>query len=131
MRVDVLVLDSVFDLGLASLLDTLGTANDLSTDGGVLSVRRIGVRPPVPPCRGLTVPVHETPAGGADVIIVPALGCKTPSTLAAALARSDAADAAALLRERARAGALVGAACTGTFVLAASSLLDGHRATTT
>lgn len=131
MRVDVLVLDGVFDLGLAALLDTLGTANDLSSDGGVVSVRRIGVRRRVRTYWGLTVPLDESPAGAADVILVPALGCKTPSTLGAALARADVADAGALLRERARAGALVGAACTGTFVLAASSLLDGHRATTT
>ncbi|MCA9642037.1 MAG: hypothetical protein KC492_15125 [Myxococcales bacterium] len=30
MRIDVLVLDGVFDLGLAALLDTLKTANELA-----------------------------------------------------------------------------------------------------
>jgi hypothetical protein len=32
MRVSVLVLDGVFDSGLAVILDTLATANDLSDD---------------------------------------------------------------------------------------------------
>jgi transcriptional regulator GlxA family with amidase domain len=65
------------------------------------------------------------------VVIVPALGCKMPDTLCAALARRDVADAGALLRRWAARGTLVGAACTGTFVLASTGLPDGRRATTT
>lgn len=40
-------------------------------------------------------------------------------------------EAAAWLRERHREGALVGAACAGTFVLGEAGLLDGRRCTTT
>jgi len=47
-----------------------------------------------------------------------------------ALERRDVADAGKLLRQWADSGALVSAACTGTFVLANTSLLDGHSATT-
>jgi transcriptional regulator GlxA family with amidase domain len=130
MRIDVLVLDGVFDLGLAALLDTLGTANDLGTEGSRVEVRTIGVRRRARTWWRLAVPLAPA-RGAADVTIVPALGCKTPGTIAAALERADVADAGALLRERARSGSLIGAACTGTFVLAASTLLDGHHATTT
>jgi transcriptional regulator GlxA family with amidase domain len=131
MRIDVLVLDGAFDLGLAGLLDTLGTARDLAgARGPRIEVRRIGVRRSARTLWGLAVPLEE-PREPGDVVLVPALGAKTPPALATALRRADVADAAALLRARARGGALVGAACTGTFVLAASGLLDGGRATTT
>jgi len=66
-----------------------------------------------------------------DVAVVPALGCKVPETLRPALQRSDVAEAGRLLREWNGAGAITAAACTGTFVLAQSGLLDGARATTT
>jgi len=63
-------------------------------------------------------------------VLVPALGAKMPEALAARLARADVADAVALLQTWAHGGAALGAACTGTFVLAESALLDGQRATT-
>lgn len=136
MRVALLALDGVFDLGLAAMLDTLATANDLAAMSGKasarLEVRVAGVRARVATAHGLEVPVAPAEAMAApDVAIVPALGCKMPDTLRAALARKDVADAGALLRRWAARGTLVGAACTGTFVLASTGLLDGKRATTT
>lgn len=81
--------------------------------------------------QGLTVPVVPVASvQHPDVVLVPALGAKMPEALAARLARTDVADAVTALQRWSRAGATIGAACTGTFVLAASGLLDGQRATT-
>jgi transcriptional regulator GlxA family with amidase domain len=135
MRISVLMLDGVFDLGLAAILDTLGTADELacaSRSPTRFSLRRVGVRRRVVTYQGLHATLEKaSPRDRPDLVIVPALGDKTPETLAAALDRPDVADATELIRGWARAGAMVGAACTGTFVLASSGLLDGKAATTT
>jgi transcriptional regulator GlxA family with amidase domain len=132
MRCQVLVLDGVFDLGLSAVLDTLATANDLALEGARFRIERIGLRRSVRTQGGLTVPVEAAGRGAApDLVIVPALGCKTPDTLSAALERRDVHEAGAFLRQQAAAGARVTAACTATFVLAQSGLVDGGRATTT
>jgi transcriptional regulator GlxA family with amidase domain len=65
------------------------------------------------------------------VVIVPAIGAKTAPTLDAAIERRDVTDAGDLLRSWTKAGTHVASACTGTFVVAASTLLDGVCATTT
>jgi len=132
MRIDVLALDGVFDTGLTALLDVFGTANELSGGKPALRVRTVGVRRHVRTYLGLQVPVQ--PVGDSDrpdVMVAPALGTKTPQALAAALQRRDVRDAVELLRDRASNGTRMAAACTGTFMLAASGALDGRRATTT
>jgi transcriptional regulator GlxA family with amidase domain len=136
MRVAVLALDGVFDLGLAAVLDTLGTAGDLALAGELqaprFEIRIVGLRRRVVTQQGLVVPVVPVADGWLpDVAIVPALGCKVPETLRPALQRDDVAEAGRLLRAWSAAGATTAAACTGTFVLAQSGLLDGGRATTT
>ncbi len=136
MRISVLVLDGVFDTGLATVLDTLDTATALATATRHLSARfqvtKVGFKRRVRTSQGLTVDVAPARTSARpDVVIVPALGAKTPDTLAARLEARDVADACALLREWKADGARVTAACTATFVLAASGLLDGRRATTT
>jgi len=135
MRLHVLVLDGVFDLGLAALTDTLVTANELAptlkTPVAPIELTLVGVRRRVHTAQGLTVPVHSADSvARPDAVLVPALGAKMPEALAARLARPDVADAGAVLQRWAGAGATLGAACTGTFVLAESALLDGQRATT-
>ena len=82
--------------------------------------------------QGLTVPVKPADCGAARPtrVLVPALGAKMPDALAARLARADVADAVLALQRWSRGGATAGAACTGTFVLAESALLDGQHATT-
>lgn len=135
MRVYLLALNEVFDTGLTTLLDTFGTANDLAESAGTSSTRFdvtvVGVRTRVHTSRGLSVPVRSaTRLACPDVALVPALGAKMPETLRVALERRDVTDAQALLRRWSDSGTLVGAACTGTFVLAGTSLLNGQNATT-
>ncbi|HYV44171.1 MAG TPA: helix-turn-helix domain-containing protein [Myxococcaceae bacterium] len=135
MHISVLVLDDVFDMGLAAILDTLDTANGLAAEmsraGPPFTVRRVGVRRRARTHCGLQTalePVALRPRP--DAIIVPALGAKVPTALAEALERRDVRDAGAVLREAAGARVLLGAACTATFVLGAASVLEGRSATT-
>jgi transcriptional regulator GlxA family with amidase domain len=135
MRVSVLALDSVFDTGLATVLDAFQTANELAELSGLASSRFdvtiVGVRKSVRTSQGLTVPVRPAPARAPDCVVVPAIGFKMPDALERALDRPDIGDAADLLRRWAGRGALMTAACIGTFVLAESGLLDDRHATTT
>jgi len=134
MRVDILALDGVFDLGLSAVLDVLRTANEL-IEMADLSVARfesriVAVRKAVRTSHGLTVPVGP-PRRAPDCVFLPALGFKMPEQLEAALTRRDVRDAGALLQRAERHGALIAAACIGTFVVAESGLLDAKPATTT
>ena len=135
MRVSVLALDNVFDLGLSAVLDAFQTANELIETSGLnvprFEVRIVAVRKAVKTSQGLTVPVHNVGSRAPDCVVVPAIGFKMPAPLEAALARPDIQDAAGALRHWARRGATMTAACIGTFVMAESGLLDHHQATTT
>jgi transcriptional regulator GlxA family with amidase domain len=135
MRMDVLALDGVFDLGLAAILDAFQTANELRAmtklDVPPFEVRIVGLRKLVKTSQGLSVPVHPPSSRPAECVVVPAIGYKMPVPLEAALGRRDIRDAAAMLSEWGRGRGLTAAACIGTFVLAESGLLDHHRATTT
>jgi transcriptional regulator GlxA family with amidase domain len=135
MRIQVLALDGVFDLGLSAVLDAFQTANELSEMSGMaiprFDVRIVGVRRKVTTSQGLAVPVQVAATRPPDCVVVPAIGFKMPGPLEAALGRPDIADAAALIRRWAERDSVIAAACIGTFVLAESGLLDGQRATTT
>jgi transcriptional regulator GlxA family with amidase domain len=135
MRLSVFALDGVFDLGLSAVLDAFQTANELIGMSGLsmprFDVRVVGVRRTVRTSQGLSVPVRPLGTAPPDCVVVPAIGFKMPGPLEAALSRPDMRDATAALREWARQGATMSAACIGTFVMAESGLLDRHRATTT
>jgi transcriptional regulator GlxA family with amidase domain len=135
MRVFVLALDHVFDTGLATVLDAFQTANELAELSGDsasrFDVSVVGVRRNVKTALGLTVPVRPIAKQYPDCVVVPAIGFKMPDVLQRALTRPDVSEAAALLRQWAKRGAVVSAACVGTFVLAESGLLDDREATTT
>src|SRR4051794_10372281 len=135
MRISVLVLEGVFDLGLSAVLDAFQTANELIELSGLtvprFEVRIAGVRKAVRTSQGLSVPVNATGWRTPDCVVVPAIGFKMPGPLERALARPDIRDAGALLRQWARGGATMTAACIGTFVMAESGLLDHQHATTT
>lgn len=130
MRIAVIALDDVFDTGLASLVDTFETANELSGEAP-FAVSIVGTRARVRTHLGFGVPAVEPDARAPDLAIVPALACKQPASILAAIDRPDVEDAMALLARWSKRGSQLAAACTGTFVLAASGLLDGRRATTT
>jgi transcriptional regulator GlxA family with amidase domain len=135
MRIDVLALDGVFDLGLSAVLDGFQTANELIEMARLavprFDVRIVGVRRAVKTSQGLNVPVQAIGTRTPDCVVVPAIGFKMPDPLEAALARADMRDATGALRQWARCGATMTAACIGTFVMAEAGLLDRHRATTT
>lgn len=135
MRVAILTLDSVFDLGLSAVLDVLRTANELIEMSGLdvarFEPRIVAVRRAVKTSQGLTVPVRPAGTRAPDCVFIPAIGFKMPEQLEAALTRPDVLDACDVLQRWSRQGAIVAAACIGTFVLAESGLLDRHRATTT
>jgi transcriptional regulator GlxA family with amidase domain len=135
MLVDVLALDDVFDLGLSAVLDAFQTANELIGMAGLavprFEVKIVGMRRAIKTSQGLSVPVHAVGTRTPDCVVVPAIGFKMPGPLEAALGRPDVRDATTALRQWARRGATMTAACIGTFVMAESGLLDHHRATTT
>ncbi|HYK18249.1 MAG TPA: helix-turn-helix domain-containing protein [Bryobacteraceae bacterium] len=134
MRVQVLALSSVFDTGLATVLDAFRTANELAPMLGLPSprfeVEIVSVRRSVRTSLGLTVPVQKIGIRAPDCVVVPAIGYKMPDALEKALARPEIASASQVLRGWAEQGATLAAACIGTFVLAESGLLDHHQATT-
>jgi len=136
MKVNILVLDGVFDTGLATVQDVFTTANELAGMLGLdvtpFEVKLTGVRKRVHTSQGLRVPVVASlDAGKPDWIVVPAIGEKMPDGLQLALQRRDVAEAAAALRMQSERGVRIAAACIGTFVLAESGLLDQQHATTT
>lgn len=135
MQVCVLVLDGVFDSGLAAILDTLETANFLASEsprpGPRFDVTVAGLRRRASTHHGWQLALADLPRKRPDVVIVPALGDKTRETISIALERRDVAETAPLLREWAGAGVRVAGACTASFVLASAGILDGGRATTT
>ena len=135
MRVNILVLEDVFDLGLSAVLDAFQTANELAGMSGLpvprFEVKIAGVRKAVKTSQGLTVPVSAAGWRVPDCVVVPAIGFKMPDPLEAALKRPDVRDATDALRQWARRDAIMAAACVGTFVMAESGLLSGHQATTT
>ncbi len=136
MKVNVLVLDGVFDTGLATVLDSFTTANELAELFGLTSLRfevsTVGVRASVRTAQGLKVPmISADRRSKPDLVIVPALGYKMPDPLIAALARPDVMDAGNVLQQWAERGATTAAACIGTFVVAETGLLDDREATTT
>lgn len=135
MTIHVLAIDGVFDIGLAAILDTLALANELIPTLDVMlepfEVALVGSRARVRTAHGLVVPcVRQASLRRPQAVLVPALGAKQPSQLVETLAGSDVRRASGILRDYAQQGAMIGAACTATFVLADAGLLAGHRATT-
>jgi transcriptional regulator GlxA family with amidase domain len=131
MRVQVLVLDGVFDTGLSVMLDALQTATELAQLNGKPSVRfdveLVGLSESARTQQGLTVQLRRaSERARPEIVLVPALGAKMPEPLTRALARPDVERAGELLQAWSAAGATLAAACTGTFVLARSACWTGR-----
>ena len=136
MRIHILVLNGVFDTGLAAILDAFGTANALAEMTGTSSLRFevkvVGLGKSITTARGLSMPViaaarAQTP----DAVVMPAILHMSAEPLVQALAGSEVSEAGMVLRKWSGRGALTATACIGTFVLAEAGLLDGEEATTT
>jgi hypothetical protein len=98
MKIAVLALNGVFDTGLAAVLDTLATANELAALES-FSVPRfesvvVGIRETVSTSLGFSVPIQPVDAmRRPDWVIVPALGTKMPKPLLQVLEGQEAQEA--------------------------------------
>ena len=135
MKLSFLILDEVFDTGLTSMLDTLTLANELTQEKEgktPFDIQLIGVGKQVRSSLGFSITVIPVKMmTRPDWVIVPAINAKQPELLAQALERSDIRQAKKQLNIWHKDGIKIAAACTGTFVLADSGILNGCEATTT
>jgi putative intracellular protease/amidase len=131
--VAVLAVDGCFDSGLSAVVDVLATANALRQEVPApptpFTVSIVGLKKQVRTGNGLIV--HPVPAKKLtqppDLLIMPALGVKTPQEIVDTVRGHAALD---LIRNSHANGAELAGACTGTFFLAESGVLDGLLATT-
>lgn len=135
MRIYIVALQNTFDTGLSTLLDTFSVANELAASSKALTTRFdvtiVGVRSRVTTSHGLSIPARRaTGLAPPDIALVPAVGAKRPDMLSRLLDQREIVDAQSLLRHWFQRGTMLGAACTGTFIIAEASLLNGHHATT-
>ncbi|MFH0518422.1 GlxA family transcriptional regulator [Streptomyces sp. M41] len=135
MDVAVLTYDGVFDSGLAALLDVLDGANamreELPEPPPAWNVSTIGFRRRIRTGAGHVVETQPADtAEDADLLLVPALAERRPDALVAHVSGPDAAPVRRLVAETRERRIPVASACTGTFLLAESGVLDGRRATT-
>lgn len=136
MRVAVLVLDGVFDSGLAALLDIVHCANTLRTrlpqPPPTWQLTTVGFTRTVRTGAGHRVtaaPVAQ--AEECDLLLIPGVAERRPDELVAHLSGPRTAPARELIaRARAR-RTPIATACAGSFLLAEAGVLDGLRATTT
>ncbi|MGW1726577.1 GlxA family transcriptional regulator [Streptomyces sp. NPDC002306] len=135
MDVAVLAYDGVFDSGLASLLDVLEGANgmrhEIPEPPPAWNVSTVGFRRRIRTGAGHVV--ETRPVGtvvDADLLLVPALAERRPDALIAHVSGPDSSSVRRMVAATRERGTPVASACTGTFLLAESGVLDGRRATT-
>ncbi|MFE1826399.1 GlxA family transcriptional regulator [Streptomyces yangpuensis] len=136
MKVAVLAVDGVFDSGISAVLDVLHTAHALrrqvaGTPPPAFDIRTVGVRRRVR--TGLGHRIDTEPAAvaeDADLLVVPAMMERRPELLVEAVASAAYRPVRRLLTDARERRTPLATACTGTFLLAESGVLDGLRATT-
>jgi transcriptional regulator GlxA family with amidase domain len=134
MRVAVLAVDGMFDSGLSAIMDILATANVLSGQAGLpeppFEVVTVGARASVRTANGLqltTTPWPQIRSDPPELAVMPALGLRPPAQIVAIVRDHGFLPAIAELCGQ---GTGMAAACSGTFFLAESGVLDGLTATT-
>lgn len=138
MHVGVVAIPGTFDSAFTSVLDILRVAEALrrSVDPDIPPVRTtvVGLRPSVRTAGGLIVEADRAIDDGLsdyDVLVVPALGALSASAVEDALALPEVRELRTVLHDSPDAGLpRLAGACTGTFLLAESGLLDGVAAAT-
>ena len=127
MHLGLVMLDGAFDSGVSALLDLFSTAEALS--GRRFAVTRLGAKSTVRTAQGARYEVERFTHTRRrfDGVLVPGLNCGSAEAVTRTLANGA---GRALVEWIAGLRTPIHAACTGTWVLASSGLLDGHRATT-
>ncbi len=135
LRVGILALDGVMLSSVAGPSDALKVAGKLASirdpiapvrfESVVLSARG---QDQVATSAGVSIAGLDGPREDLDVLLVPGVMHECPSGLTGQLAAYTA--EYEYLHNLHNRGTVIAATCSGTFLLAASGLLDGHRATT-
>ncbi|WP_415940377.1 GlxA family transcriptional regulator [Streptomyces sp. 039-1] len=135
MNVSVLVLDGLFDSGLATVVDVLQMANELR--GEVphppprWEIRCVGAHSAVRTAVGHVIECQafdDVPQP--DLLVVPGAGPKQSSRLVDWVGAAEREPEREALRRARAEGVSLAAACTSTFLLAEAGVLDGLSATT-
>jgi len=135
MNVAVIVYNGVFDSGLAAILDVLDGANGMGqeiSEPPTWNVTTVGCEPQIRTGAGHLVATEPLArAETADLLIVPAMAERRPAELLDYVGGPQSLPVREqIIRARER-GMAIASACTGTFLLAETGVLDGLRATTT
>jgi transcriptional regulator GlxA family with amidase domain len=134
MRVAILAVDGMFDSGLSAIMDILGTANVLSSQADLpeppFGVSTIGSGTSVRTANGLelaTIPWSQARQDPPGLAVMPALGLRPPAEIVGIVRDHG---FLPVITELCGEGTGMAAACSGTFFLAESGVLDGLTATT-
>lgn len=135
LRVGILALDGVMLSSVAGPADALQVADKLAQLRDPAAAPRFSSQiinarghDTVSTSQGLALGGLTGPTTDIDLLLVPGVMHQSASDLCCRAGDLDA--EIAYLRQLAAQGITIAAACSGTFLLAASGLLDGHRATT-
>lgn len=136
MDVALFLMDDVADFGLAAVREVLNMANALRSELDCppppWNVRAVGLGASARCASGTHIPTTPFVAlpDTVDVVVVPAVNLPQANSLIEMISSAGSRKALELIADGHRKGMSLAAACTGTFVLAESGVLDGKTATT-